>query len=243
MKYVSSVALTLMFGSFGCGGATPPPAAPEAARQVLEAKPLEGPYASVEAWCKKVGTPACEPRTDIVNPVMNKPFRTRSGVDLEVATAASSDGKVQRGFTLIKRGADLFPLPPVIEYDPNDGKRHFASIFQFAQDSDVDPDIFVVAHLVTHPSTAPGAKSDAEDSVRINDICSAKPGKPIACVRVTTEAARYWPDGKREEMPGAQTLLIIKGLTLDAQVIQTGPTAPDITAKVIKDGSYVLKFP
>jgi hypothetical protein len=222
---------------------TPAPATPEAPAIVLEGKPLGGPFASVADWCKTLNADACEERKDIVLPAMGKPMTTRSGVALEVVTAAYRVGSRQAGVTLLKRGAELFPLPPVIEYDPTDKGQHIASIFVFKQYDEEDPDLITITHNVLRPSKASGVPAGAEDLEYLSDLCSVKQGKPIACVRVTTEVSRSWPGAKDEEVAGAQTLLMIRGLSFESRVIPTGAPAPDLTGKLLKNGNYTLKFP
>jgi hypothetical protein len=240
MKRLVSLAPCLA-SLIGCSS-TPTPAAPEPPPIVLEGKPLAGPFASVADWCKTLNADACEERKDIVLPAMGKPFTTRSGVALETVTAAYRAGSKQGGVTFLKRGAELFPLPPIIEYDPTDKGKHLASIFFFGQDGGEDPDLITITHNVLHTSKASGVPADAEDLEYLSDLCSVKRGKPIACVRVTTEVNRSWPGAKDGEVAGAQTLLMIRGLSFESRTIHRAP-APDLTSKLPKDSNYTLKFP
>lgn len=234
---------SLALGLIGCAATTPPSTSPEAPAVVLQGKPLSGPFASVADWCKTVNADACEERKDIVSPVMGKPMKTRSGVALETTTAAYRTGSKQVGVTFLKRGAELYLLPPIIEYDPGDKQEHLASIFSFKQYDTEDPDLVTIVHNVTHPSKASDAPASAQEMGYLADLCLVKPGPPIACVRVTREAARFWPEGKASEMPGAQALLTIRGLRIENRVIESGKPSPDITGRVLKEGNYELKFP
>jgi hypothetical protein len=237
-----SALLAVFFQTVACTS-TPAPAAPEPPATVLQGKPLSGPFASVSDWCKTLAADACEERKDVISPSMGKPLKTRSGVALEAVTAAYRSGSRQLGVTLLRRGAELFPLPPVIEYDPTDKAQHLASIFVFKQYDEEDPDLITLTHNVIHPSKASGVPAGAEDTDYLTDLCSVKQGKPIACVRVTTEVGRSWPGAADKEVAGAQTLLVIRGLRVESRLIQTGAPAPDLAARLLKNGNYVLQFP
>lgn len=237
------VLLAVCLAHLGACSSTPAPTTPEAPATALEGKPLSGPFASVAAWCKTINAEACEERKDIVSPVMGKPLTTRSGVALETTTAAYRAGSRQVGVTLLRRGAELFPLPPIIEYDPTDKAQHLASIFVFKQYDQEDPDLITITHNVIHPSKASGVPAGTEDTEYLSDLCSVKQGKPIACVRVTTEVGRSWPGAKDTEVSAAQTLLMIRGLSFESRIIDTGAPAPELTGRLLKNGNYTLKFP
>jgi hypothetical protein len=222
---------------------TPAPATPEPPATVLQGKPLSGPLASVSEWCKTLAADACEERKDVISPSMGKPLKTRSGVALETVTTAYRAGPRQIGVTLLRRGAELFPLPPVIEYDPSDKAQHLASIFAFKQYGEEDPDLITITHNVIHPTKASGAPAGAEDTEYLSDLCSVKPGKPIACVRITTEVGRAWPGAADRELSAAQTPFLIRGLRFESRLLDTGAPAPDLTGKLLKNGTYMLQFP
>lgn len=225
----------------GCG---PAPAArsPEAEPvTVLEAKVMDGPHASVAAFCKKLGAPACEAREDVLAPIMRDPVTTRSGVKIGVVAAATSDGKVQSGVLLLERAGEFWALPPVVSSPPGT-KNAAATLSGFKHYDDADPDLVELTFSVSVP-TQGSSHPDAVDGTELHDVCAVTAGKPIRCVRIVTGAVRDWPGSTKAEATARTGLLMIKGHTFDFLNIDQGPADPAFQGQVLKAGKYDLRFP
>jgi hypothetical protein len=223
--------------------ATPPPKSPETAAKPLEGKAAAGPFASVEAWCKTLKATDCQARDDIVAHITLAPLTTRSGVKVEIVTAAWRDEATQRGVVLLKRGDELFALPPAIEYDPNDGKKHEATVASLQHFESEDASLVHVVTTATHP--AKGAKRpDTTETREVHDLCTVEAGKPIRCARVVSGVVREWPDATQAEQSSASTVLLIEGLVMTiAIVVPRGPEGEALVPQVIQPGEYALQFP
>ncbi len=222
---------------------TPPPKSPETAAKPLEGKAAAGPFPSVQAWCETLKATDCQSRDDIVAHITLAPLTTRSGVKVEIVTAAFRDEATQRGVVLLKREGEIYALPPAIEYDPNDGKKHEATVASLQHFDTEDANLVHVVTTATHPAKG-GSRPDATESREVHDLCTVEAGKPIRCARVVAGVVREWPDASNEERSSATTLLLIEGLVMNiAVVVPRGPEGEALVPEVIQPGEYALQFP
>ncbi len=244
MRSLYRLLLALPLATIACG---PPSGAGSAADAEkapvpLVATVLDGPFASTEEFCKKLNAGVCEERSDVVTLIGHDPLATKSGVSITALTMASRDKSAQRGHVLLKRGAELFALPPILEYNPDDGGKHEASV-NFEPVFDDEPPYLVKITYMVWQLQKGGGPSDTRDYFSGKDICSVAAGKPIACVRVKTTRALHNVDAKKGELPGVENVVTIKGLDVSTIVLDQGPPSKEFRSEILADGHYKQVFP
>lgn len=220
-----------------------PAQVPGTAVKPLEGKAVAGPFLSIQEWCKTLKATDCQARDDIVGHIQLDAHTTSTGSRIEIVTAAWRDESLQRGVVLLKRGEELFALPQVIEYNPNDGKRHEATVTGLQHFDDEDPNLVHVVYTIINPF--PTEKHpDGTEAREIHDLCSVEAGKPIRCARVSSAITREWPGAKKGEWSSATTIVMIKGLTMEiAAVVPDGPDGDSLAPEIVQPAKYQILFP
>lgn len=177
------LACSLLALSAGCGGGQEEAASPaEPPAKPWKADALQGPYSGVDGFCKATGAPACEERTDVILAVgdARKEIASKDG-PIQLLTVASNDGTTQRVHLLIRRGTEIFAMPPVYEYNPNDGARHIVAVRSFKEDAG----LFVLTYQSEKSS---GAGDAARQEVHARQAyCRVVKDLPVACAVLDTE--------------------------------------------------------
>jgi hypothetical protein len=204
-----------------------------------KAEPLAGPFPSVADFCKTLAAPTCEERDDTAVAIgdSKKPLPTKDGGAVQLVTVTSSDGKMRRAHLLLKRGTELFALPPAQEYDPSDGKRRAVTVRSFAEVRG----LFVLSYGA-EATSGDGDSIRQEMSAR-QALCQVAKDFPIACALFETERSVATGAGLTTVPEETAEVLVAPGDGGRVTVTAHSQSGPKALEGLAAPGEYRIAFP
>jgi hypothetical protein len=225
----------------GCASEPPPPVTPaEPPPKPWEAQALAGPYAAVADFCKTLPPGACEERDDVILAIgeVKKPQAAKDGTPVQVVTVASNDGKTQRAHLLIKRGTELFALPPAQAYDPKDGQRHLVAVRSFSGESS---GLFVLTH---HAETSSGSGDSTRQEMTARQAhCRIAKDAPVACALFDTERSVATGQNLTTVTDQTAEVLVLPGGEGRVRVTAHPQSGAEALKGLAAPGEYRITFP
>jgi hypothetical protein len=244
MRTSAALLLTLGLGaSLAACGSDPPPVTATAPPppKPWEAQLLQGPFQGAAGFCQHLAAPTCEEQDDVivVHPANRQPRTAKDGSTFRLLTVASGDPKTRRAHLLLERNTEVFALPPVTSYDPNDGKRR--EIVARSMEPDERSGLLqIVFSIETTSGEGPAKRRELRAR---QALCRTNKDFPVACALFETEHLVTTGDDLKEDPEQTAEVLLFPAEGGRVLLKPHGQSGPEGLKVLSAPGEYKISFP